>query len=70
MEFVRMPAFEKSALRVFSESDILELELALILDPGAGDLIPGARGLRKLRRPLSGRRKRAGARVVYYQVAA
>lgn len=31
-------------------------------------MIPGARGLRKLRRPASGRGKRGGARVIYYSV--
>jgi hypothetical protein len=55
VEFIRLPTFEKSAARVFTESDVLELELALILDPRAGDLIPAARGLRKLRPPLPGR---------------
>ena len=32
----------------------------------AGDLIPGGRGLRKLRVPLPGRGKRGGARVIDY----
>jgi mRNA-degrading endonuclease RelE of RelBE toxin-antitoxin system len=70
MEFVRFATFDKSAARIFSESDILEIELALAIDPLAGDLIPGARGLRKLRRPLAGRGKRGGARVIYYFVTA
>ena len=70
VEFIRFSSFDKSAARIFSEGDILELELALIIDPLAGDLIPGARGLRKLRRPLAGRGKRAGARVIYYFVTA
>ncbi len=70
VEFIRLPTFEKSAARVFTESDVLELELALILDPRAGDLIPAARGLRKLRRPLPGRGKSGGARVIYYFVTA
>ena len=64
MEFIRFATFDKSAARIFSEGDILELELALIIDPLAGDLIPGARGLRKLRRPLAGRGKRGSARVI------
>lgn len=68
MEFVRLPAFERSASGLLFESDILELEIALILHPHAGDLIPGGRGLRKLRRPARGRGKRAGARVIYYHV--
>ena len=70
MEFIRFATFEKSAARIFSEGDVLELELALTIDPLAGDLIPGARGLRKLRRPLAGRGKRGGARVIYYFVTA
>ena len=42
MEFIRFSSFDKSAARIFSESDILELELTLIMDPLAGDLIPVA----------------------------
>lgn len=70
MEFVRFPSFEKSASALFSEADVLELELQLLLDPEAGDVIPGGKGLRKLRRPVRGRGKRGGARVVYYLITA
>ena len=41
-----------------------------MLDPAAGQVIPGGRGLRKVRRPLAGRGKREGARVIYYHLAA
>lgn len=51
-----------------SEADILELEMQLAVHPHAGDLIPGGRGLRKLRRPAKGRGKRGGARIIYYHV--
>jgi hypothetical protein len=68
VEFVRFPAFEKSAKGLVSEADILELEMHLAVHPHAGDLIPGGRGLRKLRRPAKGRGKRGGARVIYYHV--
>jgi hypothetical protein len=68
MEFVRLPSFEKACPSLFTEADVFELELALLLNPQAGDLIPGAMGLRKLRRPASGRGKRGGARVIYYFV--
>lgn len=68
MEFVRFHSFEKSASELFSEQEIFDLELTLLLDPGAGDVIPGAKGLRKLRRPLAGRGKRGGARVIYFHV--
>lgn len=68
VEFVRFPTFEKSAIGLLSEADILELEMQLVVHPDAGALIPGGRGLRKLRRPAKGRGKRGGARVIYYHV--
>lgn len=68
MEFKRFRLFEKCCVGLFSEHDVFELELALMADPEAGDLIPGAKGLRKIRRPLSGRGKRGGARVIYYHI--
>jgi hypothetical protein len=36
------------------------------LNPAAGALIPGGRGLRKIRWLGSGRGKRGGVRVIYY----
>ena len=68
MEFVRFPTFEKTAAGLLSEAEVLELELQLAVQPDAGDLIPGGRGLRKLRRPAKGRGKRGGARVIYYHL--
>jgi hypothetical protein len=68
VEFIRLPSFDESVSRLLTETDVFELELALLLEPEAGDVIPGARGLRKLRRPSSGRGKRGGARVIYYFV--
>ena len=68
MEFIHLPTFTRSARKLLEEADLFELELALVLWPTAGDLIPGARGLRKLRRPGSGRGKRGGVRVIYYLV--
>ena len=68
VEFKRFRLFEKSCAGLFSEHDVSELELVLMADPEAGDLIPGTKGLRKIRRPLTGRGKRAGARVIYYHV--
>ena len=48
---------------------MLELEIALMLRPETGALIPGGKGLRKLRRPLAGRGKSGGARVIYYYIS-
>lgn len=69
MVITHLATFTRSASKLLSESDVFELELALVLEPEAGDMISGGRGLRKLRRPLAGRGKSGGARVIYYYVA-
>ena len=66
MVFVELPIFVRSAAELFSDEDMAELQNSLLRNPAAGDLIPGGRGLRKLRVPLAGRGKRGGARVIYY----
>jgi mRNA-degrading endonuclease RelE of RelBE toxin-antitoxin system len=42
------------------------LQIRLVADPEAGQLIPGTGGLRKIRWQGSGRGKRGGVRVIYY----
>ncbi|MFH1764265.1 MAG: hypothetical protein ABIF09_08745, partial [Gemmatimonadota bacterium] len=42
------------------------LQLRLVAEPDAGDLIRGTGGLRKIRWEGAGRGKRGGVRVVYY----
>ena len=44
----------------------MEFKLWLALNPLAGDVIPGAGGLRKVRWSRYGMGKRGGARVVYF----
>ena len=66
MVFVELPIFSRCAADLFSDEDIAELQNTLLENPAAGDVIPGGRGLRKLRVPLPGRGKRGGARVIYY----
>ena len=66
MVFVELPVFIRCAQELFSDDDLRELQVTLLENPAAGDLIPGGRGLRKLRAPLPGRGKRGGARVIYY----
>lgn len=70
VEFVHLATFARSTATLLTEQEVFELELALLLAPEAGALIPGGRGLRKLRRPLPGRGKRGGVRVIYYHAAA
>lgn len=66
MVFVELPIFVRCSQVLFSEEELCQLQLVLLENPTAGDLIPGGRGLRKLRAPLPGRGKRSGARVIYY----
>ena len=56
----------ETAKKLFSEGEIKALKEFLCNHPGAGDIIPGTGGLRKLRWASSGRGKRGGARVIYY----
>lgn len=49
-----------------TEEDRSELIDYLARNPTAGDVVPGAGGIRKLRWRLEGRGKRGGARVVYF----
>jgi hypothetical protein len=66
MVFVELPVFIRCAASLFTDEDLAELQVTLLENPSAGDLITGGRGLRKLRLPLTGRGKRGGARVIYY----
>jgi hypothetical protein len=51
---------------VLSDDDLMKLLNSLAVNPGAGQVIPGTNGLRKLRWAASGRGKRGGARVIYF----
>ena len=66
MVFVELPIFARCAQQLFTDDDIREVQITLLENPSAGDLIPGGHGLRKLRVPLPGRGKSGGARVIYY----
>lgn len=66
MVFVELPIFVRCAAELFTDEDLAEIQLILLENPAAGDLMPGGRGLRKLRVPLPGRGKRGGARLIYY----
>lgn len=50
------------------DSDLLQLEQALLADPQRGDVIEGTGGARKMRIQLEGRGKRGGGRVIYLDV--
>jgi len=66
MRFVETAVFTRALLNLLSDDEYSSLQLALMLRPDAGDLIPGSGGLRKLRWSLSGKGKRGGTRLIYY----
>jgi len=69
MLFIELPPFREFADAHWQDDDLRRLQATLIASPETGELIRGARGLRKMRWSLEGRGKRGGARVIYYWVA-
>lgn len=63
---VETASYLKRADALFSEAERLEIVEMLARDPSAGDLMPGAGGLRKLRVALAGRGKRGGGRLITF----
>jgi mRNA-degrading endonuclease RelE of RelBE toxin-antitoxin system len=66
MRFVETSVFTAALRGLLSPEEYRQLQLALVLRPEQGALIPGAGGLRKLRWAASGRGKRGGSRIIYY----
>ena len=58
--------FTKRVDKLLDTESYRLLQLRLVADPEAGDLIQGTGGLRKVRWQGAGRGKRGGVRVVYY----
>ena len=66
MEFVETSIFTQRITKLLTDDEYYELQAMLADQPKAGDVIPGAGGLRKLRWRAKGRGKRGGLRVIYY----
>jgi|SRR6187431_2552636 len=66
MRFVETPIFTASLVRHLEDESYSRLQVALMLRPEQGSLIPGAGGLRKVRWAKPGRGKRGGLRIIYY----
>ena len=67
-QFIEARAFSRYREDYLDDEGLRELQLALAGDPEAGDLIPRAGGIRKLRWKdfRRGKGKRGGLRVIYY----
>lgn len=66
MVFLETAVFTRQVKALLDDDQYGLLQLRLLVDPAAGDLIPGSGGLRKVRLGLAGRGKRGGGRVIYY----
>ena len=66
MRFIETPVFTAAIRRHLEDEQYRQLQIALMLRPHQGPVIPGSGGLRKLRWATRGSGKRGGLRVVYY----
>lgn len=64
--FIELEPFAQAREQLLDDSEFARLQLHLIAQPEAGDVVPGSDGCRKLRWALAGRGKRGGARIVYF----
>lgn len=66
MRFIETPIFTKGLRKILPDEDYRALQLALLLRPEQGPIIPGTNGLRKLRWRAKGKGKRGGCRIIYF----
>jgi hypothetical protein len=65
---LQLPKFKAEATALIGTDGIESMAVYLIRHPDAGDVIPGAGGVRKLRWAAKGKGKRGGARIIYLYV--
>lgn len=71
MQIVRTKRYLKDLKRIgATASEIAALERAIAYDPTIGDVIPGLKGIRKVRFGLGGKGKRGGGRAIYFLLLA
>lgn len=66
LTIIETPIFQKMVDGVWSQSEREAFMVYISESPLAGDVIPGAGGLRKVRWKREGTGKSGGARVIYY----
>jgi len=67
-QFIEAPAFSRYREDYLDDDGFRELQASLAANPEAGDIIPDAGGIRKLRwrDPRRGKGKPGGLRIIYY----
>ncbi len=63
---VETAEFSAQAAKLWGDAEREDFVCWIASNPEAGDVIPGAGGARKVRWAASGRGKRGGARVIYF----
>lgn len=67
MRFIETPVFTRLVADLFADDEEYRcLQLALMLRPRAGAVIPKSGGLRKARWGQKGKGKRGGCRIIYF----
>ncbi len=66
MRFLETPVFTAAISRLIGDEVYRRLQIALMLRPEQGLVIPGSGGLRKIRWAGRAAGKRGGLRIIYY----
>ena len=66
MLFIETPIFTNLVTDLIPDDEYRKLQLALVLRPEAGKIIPVSSGLRKIRWKSGGSGKRGGLRLIYF----
>ena len=66
MEIVETSIYTEDITQLLSDDEYQELQKFLVEQPKSGDIIPGSKGLRKLRWKLKNKGKSGGIRNIYY----
>jgi len=64
--FIEAASFERLRAAYLDDDEFAELQAFMMENPGAGDVVPGTGGVRKLRWRHEGSGKRGGLRVIYF----